>query len=48
LFSTESSPERQRIAVGNGLFGLKREGARWRWFWFDFPSKRGKVASPPN
>lgn len=48
LFSTESSPEGRRIAVGNGLFGLKRTAGRWRWFWFDFPSKRGQAVSSPS
>lgn len=29
----------QRIAIGNGLLGLRRGAGGWRWFWLDFPAK---------
>lgn len=46
LFSVESSPEAKRIAVGNGLLGLKRsaDGRGWRVFFGEF--KRRSAANP--
>ncbi len=47
LLSVESKPEHGRIALGNGLLGLKREPGRpgWRLFWFDFPAKVNTVST---
>ena len=44
LFSSRTVGDEKRIAIGNGLFGFKREGAGagWRMFWLDF---RGKSAT---
>jgi hypothetical protein len=41
LFSTRTVGEAKRVAIGNGLFGFKREGAGagWRMFWLDFRAK---------
>jgi hypothetical protein len=40
IFSVDSRPQRGRVALGNGLLGLKRDAAqRWRFFWFDFHGK---------
>ena len=50
LFSVQADSDRQRIALGYGLLGLKRRpGERgWRLFLFDFPRKSAnKSALPP-
>lgn len=41
LFSKTTIGDAQRVAIGNGLFGFKREGAGagWRMFWLDFQRK---------
>ncbi len=40
LFSVHADPARRRIALGNGLIGLRRgAGERWRLFLFDFKPK---------
>jgi hypothetical protein len=40
LLSVARSPEGQRVAIGNGLFGFRRSaGEGWRLFWLDFPPK---------
>lgn len=48
LFSSERSADSGRIALGNGLLGLKRgaDGRGWRLFWFDFPAKAAQTPSP--
>jgi hypothetical protein len=39
LFSVDSAADRKRIALGNGLLGLRRTPDHgWRLFWFDFKS----------
>lgn len=45
LFSVDEQPAGKRIAIGNGLVGLKRgpAGTGWRLFWFDFHSKANKL-----
>ncbi|QYM79352.1 hypothetical protein K0B96_01670 [Horticoccus luteus] len=48
LFSTEKTPGHRRIAIGNGLVGLRRDEGRWRLFWFDFPSKQAKMNASPS
>jgi hypothetical protein len=50
LFSVESRPAGRRIALGNGLLGLKRSPATggWRFFWFDFSSKPDDAPSTPR
>lgn len=48
LFSTQTNTTGRRVAVGNGVLGWARpagEGARWRFFLFDFPAKSDKAAS---
>ncbi len=50
LFSVQTGPENQRIALGNGLLGLtRRPGERvWRLFLFDFSRKAAnKYAEAP-
>lgn len=38
----------RRIAIGNGLFGFKRDAGRgWRMFWWDFPAKRAAAQPLP-
>jgi hypothetical protein len=39
--------QQQRIAIGNGLFGIRRvTGERaWRMFWLDFPAKSASTQS---
>jgi hypothetical protein len=41
LLSISTRPDQRRVAVGNGLFGWKRDPGdkSWHAFWFDFPSK---------
>jgi hypothetical protein len=41
LFSSSAHGDERRIAVGNGLFGWRRapDGAGWKFFWLDFPTK---------
>lgn len=41
LLGVTRDAQQQRITIGNGLIGLRREtGARtWRMFWLDFPAK---------
>ncbi len=48
LFSVQTDPDRQRIALGHGLLGLKRRpGERvWRLFLFDFPRKTANKSAP--
>jgi len=47
LFSVNAEPEEKRVALGNGLVGVRRlPGVGWRLFWFDFPSKANKVPAP--
>ncbi len=46
IFSVASSPETRRIAVGNGLFGFRRDARGWRAFWFDFSSKPADGSMP--
>jgi hypothetical protein len=45
LFSVASRPGQSRVAVGNGIFGWKRNPGESRphFFWFDFPSNPGKL-----
>ena len=44
---TQHSGE-QRVAVGNGLFGFRRQaGSGWRMFWLDFPAKAANNTSAP-
>ncbi|MBS0632568.1 MAG: hypothetical protein JSS11_11680 [Verrucomicrobia bacterium] len=45
LFSVDSRPDRGRIAIGNGLLGLKRaeSGRGWKPFWFDFKRQPAKA-----
>lgn len=48
LFSSQTNAAGRRIALGNGVLGFQRgagEGARWRFFLFDFPAKSDKAAS---
>ena len=47
LFSVESRPGQRRVAVGNGIFGWKRNpgDARAHFFWFDFPPKPDKLST---
>jgi len=50
LFSTRRNADGGRIALGNGIIGLKRRAGSktWRFFLFDFPSRKDKgvVTSP--
>lgn len=40
LFSVQESAGQKRIALGNGLVGLRRQaGGGWRLFWLDFRAK---------
>ncbi|MBI5771511.1 MAG: hypothetical protein HZA93_27305 [Verrucomicrobia bacterium] len=41
LFSVSAQGEERRVALGNGLLGLRRGagGAGWKFFWLDFPAK---------
>ncbi|HYD83744.1 MAG TPA: hypothetical protein VEA63_06815, partial [Opitutus sp.] len=41
LFTVKEREGEKRIAIGNGLLSWRRSapGARWRFFWFDFPRK---------
>lgn len=45
LFSVNERAGEKRIAIGNGLVAWQRSqpGGRWRFFWFDFPSKTKKL-----
>ena len=45
LLSVQSRPDQRRVAIGNGLFGWKRDPGDkgWHAFWFDFPSKPRKL-----
>jgi hypothetical protein len=44
LVSVNQQPDEKRVALGNGLVGLRRTaGKGWRVFWFDFPAKANKV-----
>ncbi len=44
LFSVEADAAQRRVALGNGVIGLRRRaGAGWRLFWFDFPAKAHKL-----
>src|SRR5690606_21115361 len=47
LLSVEAQAERKRIAIGNGLFGFRREGAGagWRMFWLDFGRNSATTSS---
>ncbi len=47
LLSVESRPQQGRIALGNGVVGLKREPGQsgWRLFWFDFQAKVNTVTT---
>ena len=50
LFSVETGPTQKRIALGNGLLGLRRRagGQGWRLFLFDFsPKTTNKTAEAP-
>lgn len=48
LLSIARQADEKRIAIGNGLFGFKREPGRgWRPFWLDFPSKSASTTPPP-
>ncbi len=45
LFSYHSGPSHQRLAIGNGLIGIRRRpGALWHPFLFDFKTKPASVA----
>lgn len=48
LFSVESRPHQRRVAIGNGIFGWKRDpdDKGWHVFWFDFPPKVSKLPPP--
>jgi hypothetical protein len=48
LLSVERRPDGQRVAVGDGLIGLKRrpDGSGWHFFLFEFSKNMGKTASP--
>jgi hypothetical protein len=47
LFSVQANPAQKRIALGNGVLGLRRlPGERWRFFLFDFPRKTASKAEP--
>jgi hypothetical protein len=50
LLGVERRPDSGRIALGNGLVGLKRgtDGSGWHLFLFEFSKKPGKVASSPR
>jgi hypothetical protein len=50
LFSTEHGPDGGRIALGNGVIGLRRNpGSRaWRLFLFDFSPLPGQSARSPT
>lgn len=39
LLGVTRRADEQRIAIGNGLFGVRRGASGWRWFWLDFPAK---------
>lgn len=40
LLSVARHADERRIAIGNGIFGFKRDAdRRWRPFWLDFPAK---------
>ena len=45
LFSMNERAGETRFALGNGLIAWQRSapGSRWRFFWFDFPSKENRV-----
>ncbi len=50
LFSVETRAGEKRLALGNGLLGLRRtagDGA-WHFFWLDFPSKRASLSTATN
>jgi len=47
LFSVDRQADRKRIAIGNGLVGLRRTPDRgWRLFWFDFKSRSSQTPAP--
>lgn len=48
LLSVESRPQQRRVALGNGIFGWKRDPGDkgWHVFWFDFPAKVNKLPPP--
>jgi hypothetical protein len=50
LFSVVARAEEKRVAIGNGLFGWKRDTAAggWRFFWWDFRSRSANSASPAS
>ncbi|MFI5335919.1 MAG: hypothetical protein ACHQ5A_04000, partial [Opitutales bacterium] len=52
LLSTESAPDRARVALGQGLLSWRRDSrtGRWRFLMFDFtssPVQTARAASPP-
>lgn len=47
LLSVARQAGEKRIAIGNGLFGFKRDAdRRWRMFWLDFPAKTVSTTTP--
>jgi hypothetical protein len=45
LFSAETGPSGRRLAIGNGLIGLRRSPTRgWRFFLFDFSRSKEQPA----
>lgn len=46
LFSMARQADERRVAIGNGLFGLKRAaaGGGWKLFWLEFRPKGANVA----
>lgn len=47
LFSIRERAGEKRLAIGNGVLAWQRSrpGTAWRVFWFDFPSKAGKMSA---
>jgi hypothetical protein len=47
ILGVTRTAQQQRIAIGNGLFGIRRAtGTRvWRMFWLDFPAKSDSTQS---
>jgi hypothetical protein len=50
LFSTSTVGDEKRVAVGNGLFGFRRDTADsgWRMFWLDFRRKSVTTVRPAS
>ncbi len=48
LFSSRTVGDEKRVAIGNGLFGFRRDTAAsgWRMFWLDFRAKPATTVAP--